>query len=266
MFRDDSLAALLAHFAEHPQVFAAEEEFVEQLVPHREGVCQLFASTTDACTKLVTAGVLARIDPSQADLVLPVLMQGLERGDKTELSFSAYCLGLLGPISTPALPFLTPLLKDDNLLVACHTAQTLGHIRSPSSVPYLIAMLEHAEVQATDAARALGEMGHAAREAVPALQECLRLDGAGNNSIRSLRLAAAEAIWRISGDATAALAVATEILGDNDHYLCFHACHLLADLGPMARPTAANLQELLHHWDRCVREQAAQAFVNCWFG
>ena len=111
---------------------------------------------------------------------------------------------------------------------------------------------------------ALGEMGSVAQEAIPALQKgCVGLDGTGNPWIRELRLAAARAIWRISGDTTEALAVASEMLGDD--LLRLNACQILAHLGDAARPAAERLQDSLHHHNEWVRRAAAEALVRCWF-
>jgi HEAT repeat protein len=254
-----TLADLLAGYANTPQLFDVDEELTKKLAAYKNEIADLFVNAADARTKLVTAGALARIDPSQA--VLPVLMNGLEGDDDTLLAFAALCLGLLGSISRPAVPALIRLLTHDDPMVVCEAARTLGRIGSPESVPPLVELLGKVEtvppICAIDAAIALGTMGAVAQEAIPALHRCV--DGKD----KDLRLAAARAIWCISGDATEALAVATELLDDD--LLCLNACQLLANLGEAARPAAERLQDLLHHHDEWVRQGAAEALVRCWF-
>jgi HEAT repeat protein len=186
----------------------------------------------------VTAGILARLDHSRADAVLPVLLRALGEGTKREKAFATYCLGLLGSISTSAVPALMGLLKDDNVVVVCNAARTLGRIGSVASVPVLIELLGENEVGcATDAAIALGEIGSAAYVAIPSLQECLQRNG--DCFVRELRLAAAEAMWRVSGDPGHAVAVAKDMLTDEEEWLVFNACHILGELGTAARPRPA---------------------------
>ncbi len=129
-----SLADLLAGYANTPQL--SDEGLTQQLAAYKTKIADLFVNTADAKTKLVTAGALARIDPSQA--VLPVLMAGLGEEDDTLLAFAALCLGLLGPMSKPAVPLLIRLLTHDDPMVVCEAARTLGKIGSPESVPPLI--------------------------------------------------------------------------------------------------------------------------------
>ena len=260
-----ALADLLTQYAEMPQLFEMDEEFAEQFAAHGEEISNLFSETTDARMKLVAAGALAQIDPSEVNAILPVLMAALETSTKTEVNFAMYCLGLLGSISAAALPALIRLLKGENMVVVSNAARALGQIGSSKSVPHLIELLGNPDC-ADDAAIALGDIGPAAQEAIPALRTCVQLEGTDDAFVRALRLAAANAIWKISGDFADVLAVATEMLDDEEEWLCFNACHQLMELGPAAQPAADHLQRLLGHHDQCVREQAAKALASCWFG
>jgi hypothetical protein len=86
------------------------------------------------------------------------------------------------------------------------------------------------------AVQLLGHLGPLATPAIPSLEHCLGLDGADYDLIRWLRLLAAEAKWRIIGDSTSALEVATELLNDAEWWLVGHAADLLGELGQAARP------------------------------
>jgi hypothetical protein len=96
-----------------------------------------------------------------------------------------------------------------------------------------------------DIAELLGHLGPPASPAIPALEYCLGLDGAEYDLIRWLQLMAAEAVSKITGDFTTALAVATELLADPEWWLVGHAADTLADLGPAAKPALADLERLL---------------------
>ena len=109
------------------------------------------------------------------------------------------------------------------------------------------------------AAAALGAIGPAAHEAIPALQQCLDLDGSEDGLFRQVQLSAAEAIWQISGDTQAPLRVATKMLGDDESGNRCLAAELLGNLGPAARPAIADLQRLLDDTEEAVRRQAAEA-------
>ena len=88
------------------------------------------------------------------------------------------------------------------------------------------------------------------------------LPGPGRSGIRSdpwLRLLAAEAKWRITGDPTAALAVATEMLSDQEWWLVGHAADLLGKLGQAAQPAVADLERLLGHEQDYTRRHVRAA-------
>jgi hypothetical protein len=80
------------------------------------------------------------------------------------------------------------------------------------------------------AAKLLIRLGSSASTAIPALEHCLTLDGKDDTFVGWLRMMAAEAIWRITRNPAAALAVAWESLGNNDPWLAAHADDLLGEL------------------------------------
>ena len=86
------------------------------------------------------------------------------------------------------------------------------------------------------AAQLLGHLGPLAAAAIPALEHCLALDGRDHDLIRWLRLLAAEAEWQITGDPAVALAVAMEMLGDQEWWLVGHAADLLASSARRENP------------------------------
>jgi HEAT repeat protein len=73
------------------------------------------------------------------------------------------------------------------------------------------------------AADALGAIGPAALDAIPALIDCTRPDSELPEEGRWLRLRAAMAIFKIGGDPQVAQQVAGELLGDQEWWLRDHA-------------------------------------------
>jgi len=82
-------------------------------------------------------------------------------------------------------------------------------------------------VHAWAATAALAAIGTAANGAISVLRDCVGLDGSGDELIRLVRLSAAEAIWRISGDTGPALRVAREMLCDDEATVRCNAADLL---------------------------------------
>jgi hypothetical protein len=263
-----TLTDLLKRHFETPQIFAVDEELTMELAEYRTEIADLFINATDARTRLVCAGSLARVDRSYDEQVLPVLMMALHGQDETELVLAASCVGLLGAFATPAASALIELLRHEESNVVCEAAYSLGSIGASESVLPLIEVLENSMAisgECDAAVIALGELGPVAQEAIPSLQRCLTLDGTSSHAIRQFRMEAAEAIWQITGDTTEALAVAMGMLDDKEWLLVCNACQLLGKLGSAAQPAAEKLRELIHHHYDCVRREAAQALVRCWF-
>ncbi len=109
------------------------------------------------------------------------------------------------------------------------------------------------------AAQLLGHLGPLAATAIPALEDCMGLDGRDHDLIRWLRLLAAEAEWQITGDPTVALAVAMELLNDEEWWLVGHAADLLGKLGQAGKPAVADLQRLMGHEQDYTRRHVRAA-------
>ena len=65
--------------------------------------------------------------------------------------------------------------------------------------------------------------------------------------------------FKIIDDSTAALAVATEMLGDPEWWLVGHAADLLGTLGQAARPAVADVERLLGHASEPTRRHVRAA-------
>jgi HEAT repeat protein len=114
-------------------------------------------------------------------------------------------------------------------------------------------------VQAWAAAAALRAIGSAA--SIPAVQQCLGMD-TGDELIALIKLSAAVAIWRISGDTVVPLRVAGEMLEHAESNIQCATVELLGTLGPAARPAIGDLQRLLEDSEEAVQQCAAKALAK----
>jgi HEAT repeat protein len=107
-----------------------------------------------------------------------------------------------------------------------------------------------------EAVEMLGQMGTAARAALPELKKLVA------DPNRALRTRAALALWRIGGDARPAVAVLTANLRDGDLSMRREALLALGQLGTEAVPAANAIVELLDDSDVAVRSQAGTALTR----
>ena len=266
---ETELIALLQQFAESSD---PEVELAGQLAGLTFAIHALLQFSCDPEARILAAAGLARLDPTKAEELLPVLIEGLQSADEAHRVYAAYACRNLGPAAASAVPKLTELLADDNEVVVQHVIQALeaiGHA-SASAVAGLARLLDGISpdstgihmVHALAAAAALGAIGPAAHEAIPALEQCLDLDGSEDGLFREVQLSAAEAIWQVSGDPQTALRVARKMLGDDESSIRYFAAELLGKLGPVARPAIADLQRLINDTEECVRQDAAEALAK----
>jgi hypothetical protein len=216
----------------------------------------------------------AQFGPAAADLV-PLLRQRLNdlpgtddyRQHRTSL---AHALGRIGAAAAPAVPELLALLPDPAILAA------LGRIGAAAAdaIPAMTPLLDHAEPaiqiaaasalreagahpgplvpvlarhldsghehDAAAAAEALARLGPAATTTAPKLQELLGYTRAN----AWLRLRAAAALWRATGDVNLTLPTLTAIWDENP-YTRVHIANYIAEMGPAASPAAPLLRHEL---------------------
>jgi len=159
-------------------------------------VCAL--DDPDNTVRMYVIGALYRIGPS-AKSAVPALIRGLAADREIDRSGCAGALGMIGPDARAAVPLIAEMLEEE---------------KDPNT--------------RTCAAKALGRIGPAARDAVSALERVL-----ADNEVRSyVRIAAARALWRITGDAEKAVPVLVSVLeGDKGNWV---AALALAEIGPAA--------------------------------
>ncbi|ONI91852.1 hypothetical protein ALI22I_07210 [Saccharothrix sp. ALI-22-I] len=153
--------------------------------------------------------------------------------------FSAlHALGALGPHAAEAAPALRALLDHDESSVAIPAAMALWRVEGDAD-RVLSVLLRHIDDR-VEAVEAIAELGQAAAAHVPALRALLHKPDPNG----WLRLHVAEALWRATGDADAALPLLTSAWADNV-YVRPPAARCLADMGPAAEPAAPLLREEL---------------------
>jgi HEAT repeat protein len=167
------------------------------------GVLVPLMGERDPDTRFAVAKTLGEIGP-KAQSAAPTLGKLLSDNELQVREAAALALRDIGPGSVAALPQLTAALKDPAPTVGMAAALAIGQMRDAAkpAVPQLIA-----EIQATDQkqlsnagvqvlrniARALGEIGPAAKDAVPALKTVQHL---------RVKYLAEEAIAKIEGNPT----------------------------------------------------------------
>jgi hypothetical protein len=161
----------------------------------------------------------------------------------------------LGLEARPAEPALIRALRDDDVFVRAEAARTLGQFghAAQGSVPALVEaalIQDEAEVR-TDAVQALAEIGQRPEEVVPALMALLAEEEV---SIRIAVIRALRAFGAASAEAVPAL---TQSLFQSEE-VADEVLQTLAALGPVAAAAIPALQELLDSEDAGVLHRRAR--------
>ncbi|MFJ4359801.1 HEAT repeat domain-containing protein [Streptomyces massasporeus] len=169
----------------------------------------------------------------------------------------------LGGAAVPLAPALrrrlarVPLDASDVRERAVPLLSALAALGDVESVPAVLRLLRgmpdgvrQRDAVTAAAVRALGVLGGAAREAIPELRGLLGTDSA---------VAAADALWSVTGDADAVLPVLLRELSDTGSGQRPHAAAVLGRLGAAARPALPGLREMAASGDAWARATAACA-------
>lgn len=171
---------------------------------------------------------------------------------------AAQALGRVGSLARPAVPALRKALADRDSAVRVESARALWLVAADTrnSLPVLTAGLRDPSASVVQAALgALGEMGPAGR---PAAKELKALAQKAGDASR--RLQAAEAWYRVSGDADA-LDVVEKALKDTDGEVRRAAVSVLGTMGSQARAVEL-LVIRMSDKDSLVRREAACALAD----
>src|SRR5262249_4251763 len=127
---------------------------------------------------------------------------------------AARALGDIGPDARAAAPVLLAGLRDPDFSLRGTAAAALGAVGADprKATPALAGALRDKPPFIQEAAaRSLGRMGPTARAAVPCLAALLKQPG-GADYLESLRVAAAVALWEITGDTAQTVPALVEAL------------------------------------------------------
>jgi len=225
-----AMPALLAAVEDADQsVREAAVQAVAHLGPTAVGSLVQLLSHTDKYVRRNATWGLGKLGPA-ARSGMAALCATLHDADPRTASGAAQALGSLGSAAEHAIPALTEAMRGTNVVQCRLAAKALSQIGA-ASVPTLLTHLKHHDPFVRgEAAVALGWIGPAAAEAVPALLEMVRtgsalparvadaLGGSGlgtplapppepdpGSSEETSRLAAVTALGRIGPAAAAAL-------------------------------------------------------------
>jgi HEAT repeat protein len=177
---------------------------------------------------------------------VPMFAEALQHKDEQVRIVASRDLPRLGPPAKAALPALKKLLDDEKPEVRLEAAITLVALdgaEAKGAVPALIAGLKMGDAAATRAAKALGELGPAAKDAVP---ELVKHFDAKNPH---LRLHTAGAAGRIDpAQAPKAAEVLVALLKDKKYRVSMvrsYSLVALSRIGPAAKDALPALAEIL---------------------
>lgn len=184
---------------------------------------------------------------------------------------AAQALGRIGPKASQSLPELKPLIQDKNAAVRAEAVQALGRIGKETAVPMLIELLSTNITDVREAAfDALGEMGPAAKAALPALTEILRGPVTAADTVndgfyggfysQGPKADAMQTVCFLSElpEASDAIIASTSLFrGNGEKGLC--PALLFQAMGPNAKPAVPALINLLQETNRMNRGYVAKA-------
>ena len=166
--------------------------------PAKPAVPALRALLTDELSRCEAANALWRIDSEYVPLALPVFIEALNQRRGDWLNVAVY-LYEMGPPGKPALPALARLLDEQNPHIRLTAAAAIWHV-DPDHASRVVTALgilsEETFFGREDAIEMLGEIGPAAKAALPHLQACLK------DEDERVAAAADRAMRSISGTAT----------------------------------------------------------------
>ncbi|MHC4506691.1 MAG: HEAT repeat domain-containing protein, partial [Planctomycetota bacterium] len=187
---------------------------------------------------------------------------------RRELAITALFLPALFPLSAraaepsdkperqPDVDELVSRLKDSSARTRYPAAKALGELgpAAKKAVPALArAVADEDESVRAQAAHALGEIGPEAKGAVPALARAV------GDKYRSVRAQAAQALGEIGPEAKGAVLALRRALTDSKSNVRQQAAWALGEIGPEAKSAALQLANSLRDSDEEVRRWAAWA-------
>jgi HEAT repeat protein/type 1 glutamine amidotransferase len=217
--------------------------------------------------RFFAASVLGRIGAA----AVPGVTALLHDGKDSLRAAAAQALGRIGPDASPSAPELKALMLDKSAVVRTEAVLAISRIQKKAAVPMLVDLLSSNVTDVREAAfDALGEMGPAARAALPVITAILQgpvtaadksNDGFyGGFYSQGPKADAMQTLTRMSElpEAKDAIIASTSLFrGDSEKGLC--PALLFKVMGPNAKPAVPSLIALLQEDRGNTKGYAAQA-------
>jgi HEAT repeat protein len=194
----------------------------------------------------------------EAQAAVPGLLQALQSPDETMRRCATIVLGHMGPsiLAKEALWALAARLKDGSTAVRRGAARALGNMgpKAAEAVPDLVEALQDIDTDTrVEAASSLGNIGPAASSAAPHLGRAVK------DAEPPVSRTAAYALGRIGPAAKAAVPDLIVALKHKDQFTRSNAAQALGRIGPVARTVIPELIAALRDKSVEVRRAAAYA-------
>ena len=188
-----------------------------------------------------TMGLRTHEKSFEADAVAQSIEDLKEYQFSETREIAAKRLGDLGPAAQAAVPYLLKALDAEDSYVRRAAFEALGKIGpTPESVSGLVAHLKTADANTVVMiCEALAALGPGAQDAVPDLESVLEDEDARQ------RVAAAEALWKITDSVEPARSALIVELEAESQYVRNRAMRVLGEMGPAAREALPILKEKL---------------------
>jgi HEAT repeat protein len=202
--------------------------------------------------------LLGEQGPAAAEAV-PMLLQELARPQWANHLWAARALGKIDPerARKEGAPLLEKWLKaGPDQIRNARAVCLLNPDHKEASTILRRALRSHNPGQwyfRAQAAEAVGDVGARFRDAAPELDDALR------DKVPNVRVAAADALWKVSGDAEAVVPVLVELLKPaNPPPVRYAALQKLREMGPAAKEARPALRELRADADQYLRQTAGE--------
>jgi HEAT repeat protein len=241
-----------------PTVVAHAARSLAEIGP--PAVSALTEALHEARTRYWAVLILSEIGP-EAEAAVPALLEAMQQSEAEERRATLVCLGAIGPGGKAACEAIVrTLLRDQNVAVRASAAYALGRIGSASDdvIPALKQSLQDEDAfTRLVSAWSLVEMNlrdeQFARLVVPLLIELLK------HEQPALRTMAAETLGHLGPLAAPAVAALVERLKDTDAAVRGEALGALGDIGAAAKTATRAIIGSFEDPDEIVRQIAAEA-------
>ncbi len=191
------------------------------------------------------------------DRALPAIINALEDPDRTVRVCATGPLVRFKSKARHAVPTLRKWLDDlDDDWIVIVAAGAIARVDPGQTEEMVDLLIENIEKCPPSAVERIGDLGPSGIGALPVLLDLLRHEWSG------MRLAAAESIWKITGDPTDVVSVSRNLLASDEWLDRVVGAETLGFLGKVAVETLPDLRRLLSDKDVVVRSTAEKAIAQ----